>query len=117
MTLLLSFLFIASFFLLLLLRRLDAVALLQFAEAQRVGHERLVGSSLLLFDSQERVLAYFSCNVTRCIRILNGDEVLVRGTDLKRRLRGLKAIHKENDFTFSFSVPIRILSTRFLPRR
>jgi hypothetical protein len=64
-SLLLSFLFIGSFLLLLLLGSLDTIALLHFAETQGVGHERLIGSSLLLFDSEKRVLADLGCNVTR----------------------------------------------------
>jgi hypothetical protein len=97
-SLLLSFPFFTSFFLLLFLRRLDAVSFLQFTETQGVGHQRLIGSSLLLFDSQERILADFGCNITRCIRILNGDEVLMRGTNLKRMIRGVKPVHNEKRF-------------------
>jgi hypothetical protein len=50
----LLFVFVQLLILLVLfiLFRLDPVALLHFAEAQRIGHQCLVGCLFLLFDSE-----------------------------------------------------------------
>jgi hypothetical protein len=82
-SLLLPLPFLPFLFLLLFLRRLDTVALLHFAQTQGIGHEGLIGGSFLLFDGQQRVLADLGCDIARCIRFLNGNEVFMRSTNLK----------------------------------
>jgi hypothetical protein len=80
-TLLFVFLFI-----LLVLLHLDAVLLLKLLESQRVGHESLVSSLFLLFDSEQRIFSNLGGDISGAICELYGNEVLVRGTDLQMRI-------------------------------
>lgn len=66
----------------LLLLRLDAVALLELAEAEGVGHESLVGCLFLLLDGEKGILADLGSSVAQGIRVLRRNEVLVGSTNL-----------------------------------
>ena len=67
----------------LILLRFDTCALLHLAQAEGVGHERLVCSLLLLLDSEQRILADLGGGVTNSIRVLCRNEVLVRSPELE----------------------------------
>lgn len=73
---------LALLLILLVFLRLDPIALLHLAEAQRVAHESLVCGLLLLLDSQQRVFPNLRCCVPHGICILRRNEVLVRSTEL-----------------------------------
>ena len=70
------------FLVLLIFLRLDTIPLLHLAETEWVGHEGLIGSLLLLFDGEKRVLSDLRRRVADSIGILSGDEVLMGSTDL-----------------------------------
>lgn len=69
-------------FLLLVLLHLDTVPLLKLLQSQRVGHEGLVGSLFLLFDGEQGVFTDLGGGISRSVRKLRGNEVLVRSTNL-----------------------------------
>ena len=69
-------------FFFLVLLHLDTVLLLKLLQSQRVGHEGLVGSLLLLLDGEEGIFTDFGGSISHSVRKLRGDEVLVCGTDL-----------------------------------
>jgi hypothetical protein len=73
-------------FLLLVFLHLDAVLLLKLFQSQWIGHESLVSSLFLLLDSEQRIFPDFGGGISCRIRKLRGDEVLVRGTNLRMRI-------------------------------
>ena len=60
----------------------DAVSLLKFFQTKRIVCEGLECGLLLLFDCKKRVFTDFGCNVAGIIGVLNGNEILVGGSEL-----------------------------------
>jgi hypothetical protein len=78
-----SFPFLVLFLLLVLLFKRDACPRLQLFQAKRVIPQSLHSCLLLLHNSKKRIFANFGSNVTSGVGVLNRNEVLVRGTELR----------------------------------
>lgn len=65
------------FVFLLVLLHLDTVLLLELLEPQRVGHQSLISSLFLLFDSEQRILSDFGGSISYSICKLRGNKGLV----------------------------------------
>ena len=64
-------------FVFLLVLHLDTVLLLELLEPQRVGHQSLISSLFLLFDSEQRILSDFGGSISYSICKLRGNKGLV----------------------------------------
>lgn len=98
-------LFLVFPLLLLVFLRFDTVLLLKLLQSQWVGHEGLVSGLFLLLDRKQRVFPYFGSGISRGIGKLRGDEVLVRGTNLRMRIIYYVARSREGNSPYRSHLP------------
>lgn len=87
----LLFFSISLLLLLLTFLWLNAISFLKFTKTKGIGHQCLVGSLFLLLHHKQRILANFRGDISDSVGILDGDETLVRSSQLDNT-SGLKNV-------------------------